>query len=857
MPGPFISDLLPQLSADGVIAIARAIEAVRGDDDEVLWGWYRMSLPAFSTPFRWQTGVVARELGIVAADPAERALVLPRELGALGADDMPVGKDLARAALGFAWWPGISEWEVMHTARLTRAAQAFIERWLGELGRLDDDALEIDRDQPRAHDRQRLKALDAGAREASVRLERLQSDTSRRLVDKGLEVLGYELYAYRAGTFAGNLIEPTGPYLDLAVAADYARAHQRRLAGPAFRRWLEHCLRPGVDYALDPIQHEERVARLLARWLVPVPALPEADLEAARARRVLVDVGWRLCHADGEEAALVAVSDAIVACDRGAAGGYDALLAAALERVAADPSAARVLALGYGPMMHADHEPTPARRVRALAAVKRAWVVHPGLGAALEGAPAIADALVAGPRFGPFRTQLEKASVAGPKHAEGYFSALSSLLSLGDEEPEEAARRWHYRLALREVPETDHAAYEVALNPYLQRAMIPFDAPWAAELFAAQPGAAPTLRIKESRATWYAFAGPGRAGPVVVPLEPRRSALIHALRKPQRLDALVTLPGIDGALVRRAVAEEIVLVFHRPPYERPERRLDFYDQVLSETDEPAGAWDDPEQAATYEAFNEVSDHYREASRALCDVARIEPAMRVAELGFGSGVTAREILSRLGPEGRLVAADPAPLLVSRIVFAIPDERARFVVGGARTLAWEAHDHGAFDRVVASASLWLTASIQRALVALGRALKPGGRLAVSLPAELLGYFGHRETPAMRKLSATLAEVRRALGIGEEVRGEADPALGSPERFSEALREAGFGAIDVTLYERHWTVGEYLAWLAMPVVADSLAAPADKARVPELLEATAARVDKQETLRASWYLVTADRR
>ena len=81
-----------------------------------------------------------------------------------------------------------------------------------------------------------------------------------------------------------------------------------------------------------------------------------------------------------------------------------------------------------------------------------------------------------------------------------------------------------------------------------------------------------------------------------------------------------------------------------------------------------------------------------------------------------------------------------------------------------------------------------------------------------------------------------------------------MANPEAFAAALEAAGWRDVAFTRFEHVWPASDYIAWMSMPVVADHLVAPADRARAPELMAALAAAVDGTRPALAAWVLITA---
>jgi ubiquinone/menaquinone biosynthesis C-methylase UbiE len=115
--------------------------------------------------------------------------------------------------------------------------------------------------------------------------------------------------------------------------------------------------------------------------------------------------------------------------------------------------------------------------------------------------------------------------------------------------------------------------------------------------------------------------------------------------------------------------------------------------------------------------------------AYLDLLGIAPGERVLDLGCGSGVVARAVARRVGPNGRVVAVDPSPVMLS-VAREIAEreglqDRIEFRVGDAREL--DLPDHS-FDVVLAITVLSHTTNAERALPGLIRVTRPGGRIGI---------------------------------------------------------------------------------------------------------------------------------
>ncbi len=85
-------------------------------------------------------------------------------------------------------------------------------------------------------------------------------------------------------------------------------------------------------------------------------------------------------------------------------------------------------------------------------------------------------------------------------------------------------------------------------------------------------------------------------------------------------------------------------------------------------------------------------------RTMLDMAPIGGARCVVELGAGTGAHTREILRRLGPQGRLLAFEIDPALSAALAAELQDPRLRVIADSAANL--EAHLDGQRPEVIVS-------------------------------------------------------------------------------------------------------------------------------------------------------------
>lgn len=193
-----------------------------------------------------------------------------------------------------------------------------------------------------------------------------------------------------------------------------------------------------------------------------------------------------------------------------------------------------------------------------------------------------------------------------------------------------------------------------------------------------------------------------------------------------------------------------------------------------------------------------------ATEAMLDMAGIEPGSRVLDLASGAGSQTLEAAHRAGPGGHVVANDVAETMLQYV-----RERARAAgLINVTTDANAAEDldlpPDSFDAVVCRLGLMLFANPARALTAVQRALKPGGRIAVVV----------FTTPAANAIMAGPMQIllRHA---GRTPPGPGEPgifALGKPGVLEKLLLDAGFVDIAQRILTPTWRMSSAAEALTM---------------------------------------------
>ena len=152
---------------------------------------------------------------------------------------------------------------------------------------------------------------------------------------------------------------------------------------------------------------------------------------------------------------------------------------------------------------------------------------------------------------------------------------------------------------------------------------------------------------------------------------------------------------------------------------------------------------------------------------LLDLAGVTAGSRVLDVGAGTGDQTLVAAQRVGPDGLVLATDPAATMLSLAAEAFRAAGLQNVetrVMGTENLDLES---GSFDAVIARNSLQFVPDLQQGLAEVRRVLKPGGRFA-SLS------WSTTETNPFRAIPHSVAS--RAAG---QPFPEPGPAVGAPRR------------------------------------------------------------------------------
>lgn len=123
----------------------------------------------------------------------------------------------------------------------------------------------------------------------------------------------------------------------------------------------------------------------------------------------------------------------------------------------------------------------------------------------------------------------------------------------------------------------------------------------------------------------------------------------------------------------------------------------------------------------------VAEFVAPASEAMLDLAGVGPGARVLDFACGAGSQTLSAARRVGPEGEVVASDISETMLEIVLARAADAG----LGNVSTLQGAAEEldlpAASFDAAICRIALMLFVDPIRALTAVRRALKPGGRVA----------------------------------------------------------------------------------------------------------------------------------
>jgi SAM-dependent methyltransferase len=229
----------------------------------------------------------------------------------------------------------------------------------------------------------------------------------------------------------------------------------------------------------------------------------------------------------------------------------------------------------------------------------------------------------------------------------------------------------------------------------------------------------------------------------------------------------------------------------------------------------ADIWGEDDNARLYDAFARQHPIYRDTSRDLITLARLSADAAVLDLACGTGVTSREILAALGPDGTVTGADGSAAMLAVAAQATADPRITWIQAPAETI--DRHVTRPVDAVVCNSAIWQT-DLAMTAAAVRTLLAAGGRFVFNTGT---GYLGQQKDPNFADDRPSPVAIMRdiaAQNYGWRPPEPAAPPSSRPrptrESICHCLDSAGFDIEQVAEFTYHRDAGAERAWLSVPV-------------------------------------------
>ncbi len=265
-------------------------------------------------------------------------------------------------------------------------------------------------------------------------------------------------------------------------------------------------------------------------------------------------------------------------------------------------------------------------------------------------------------------------------------------------------------------------------------------------------------------------------------------------------------------------------------------------------------WGEDDNAVRYGEFARRYPGYSETSRDLVALASPARDATVLDLACGTGATTVEILSVLGPDGKVVAVDKSPAMLRVAAGSVRDRRVQWVQAAAEDVGGLLS--APVDAAVCNSAIWQT-DLAATAVAVRSVLATGGRFVFNVG---LGFLEQLDDPNQL---GDLPGVMRAIAARDygwtPPTARTAPAARPRTRLSREaitrwLGEAGFEIETVEELSYEESLEAQQAWLAVPIFTTMYLPGLPHRERMRVLEEAYAQVGGDKTQTARWVAFAA---
>ncbi|MBW3589958.1 MAG: methyltransferase domain-containing protein [Actinobacteria bacterium] len=269
------------------------------------------------------------------------------------------------------------------------------------------------------------------------------------------------------------------------------------------------------------------------------------------------------------------------------------------------------------------------------------------------------------------------------------------------------------------------------------------------------------------------------------------------------------------------------------------------------------SWNDLKNAEIYDAFARKHRMYRDTSRDLVELARMQPGNTAVDLACGTGVTTEVILERLDDTGRVIALDASKAMLQIAQSRVLDTRVQWMNADGSEVAVNVTDS---DAIICNSAIWQT-DMEPTLVACAKALRPGGRLVFNIGRNFLMMPLAPEE--LRPTKPTLFHLIQAVAVLDYGYAPPHPAMSrrprkargplTPDSVQSMISHAGL-VVDSTHENEYDNPAEaQFDWISVPVFADNVLPGMPYEQQREVIGKAYDRFDK-ETVKSRWLAFVA---